>query len=161
MYLDHSSNNAQADAVLAELQATIEREIPVCVHMGIKVVDFQDGSLKVSAPLEPNTNPHRTGFAGSLNALCTIAGWGQVYLLLQEENLLGNIVIRRSSIKYMKPVETPEILARCVPLGEQERRYALEMFAEKGQAKVNHSVVIEIDGELAVGFDASYVVTRR
>ena len=34
-------------------------------------------------PLDPNRNHQQTAFAGSLNALCTIAGWGSVYLLLR------------------------------------------------------------------------------
>ncbi len=35
-------------------------------------------------PLGPNRNHQQTAFAGSLNALCTIAGWGTVLLLLKE-----------------------------------------------------------------------------
>ena len=54
-------------------------------------------------PLGPNRNHQQTAFAGSLNALCTIAGWGTVFLLLKELDRRGNIVIRRSSISIRSP----------------------------------------------------------
>jgi thioesterase domain-containing protein len=143
---------------LEELQATLDREIPMCAQMGIRVHGNGDHGLVMRLPLGPNRNHQQTAFAGSLNALCTIAGWSFVYLLLRELNRSGSIVIRRSSIRYHEPVTSSDILARCLPIPQDARQYFLEMLDEKGQAKLD--LVVEIPGSdgPAVLFSGSYVV---
>jgi len=143
---------------LAELQATLEREIPMCAHMGIHVHSYSEQGVTVRAPLDKNRNHQDTAFAGSLNALCTIAGWSNVFLLTRKHGLAGDIVIRRSSIKYLKPVATPQIFACCKRVGETERSFFVEMLKDKGQAKIDVRVEIEVDAETAVSFSGSYVV---
>jgi thioesterase domain-containing protein len=144
--------------VLAELQTTLEREIPMCAQMGISVHHGSVDGLVMRLPLDRNRNHQQTAFAGSLNALCTIAGWGYVYLLLKELNRRGSIVIRRSSIRYQEPVSTSEIYARCLPVSAEARQYFLEMLDDKGQAKLELAVEVPgIEGP-AVSFHGSYVV---
>jgi thioesterase domain-containing protein len=144
--------------LLTDLQATIEREIPLCVQMGLMVRSFQDESLIIDAPLAPNRNHRGTAFAGSLNALCTAAGWGHVVLLLRRQDLVGGVVIRRSTIRYLRPVDAPVIVARSLPVTQVAQNYFLEMFREKGQAKLDLEVEICCGGEPAVSFHGSYVV---
>jgi thioesterase domain-containing protein len=157
---DTSANSTSTAAypLLAELQATLEREIPMCTQMGIRVHDGGAGGLVMRLPLSPNRNHQQTAFAGSLNALCTVAGWGSVYLLLRELNRRGSIVIRRSSIKYQEPVNSSEIYARCIPVSAEARQYFLEMLDDKGQAKLD--LIVEVAGAdgPAVSFHGSYVV---
>jgi thioesterase domain-containing protein len=153
-----NSNPIAASAPLAELQATLEREIPMCSQMGISVYNGGDGGLVMRLPLDRNRNHQQTAFAGSLNALCTIAGWGSVYLLLRELDRRGSIVIRRSSIKYQEPVSSSEIYARCLPVSVEARQYFLEMLDDKGQAKLDLLVEIGGAGGPAVSFSGSYVV---
>jgi len=144
--------------LLAELQATLEREIPMCSQMGIRVHGGGTEGLVMRLPLDGNRNHQQTAFAGSLNALCTIAGWGSVYLLLRELDRRGSIVIRRSTIKYQEPVNTSEIYARCLPIPGAAQKYFLEMLDDKGQAKLDLNVeVAGIEGT-AVSFNGSYVV---
>src|SRR5688572_27701630 len=129
--LSANSKPAVRSAMLAELQATLEREIPMCAQMGILVHQSGSEGLVMRLPLTPNRNHQKTAFAGSLNAVCTIAGWGSVYLLLREIERDGNIVIRRSTIKYQEPVASSEILARCHPVTAEARQYFLEMLGDK------------------------------
>jgi thioesterase domain-containing protein len=143
---------------LAELQATLEREIPMCAQMGISVHNGGTDGLVMRLPLDRNRNHQQTAFAGSLNALCTIAGWGSVYLLLKELNRRGSIVIRRSSIRYQEPVSTSEIYARCLPVSPEARQYFLEMLDDKGQAKLELAVEVSGADGPAVSFSGSYVV---
>jgi thioesterase domain-containing protein len=143
---------------LSELQATLEREIPMSAQMGIRVHDNRAGGLVMRLPLNPNRNHQQTAFAGSLNALCTIAGWGSMYLFLRELNRRGNIVIHRSTIKYLEPVSSSEIYAVCRSITDAERQHFVEMLDDKGQAKLD--LVVEIAGSdgPAVSFKGSYVV---
>ena len=147
-----------ASPQLAELQATLEREIPMCQQMGIRVHDGGSGGLVMRLPLDRNRNHQQTAFAGSLNALCTVAGWGSVYLLLRELNRRGSIVIRRSTIKYQEPVNSSEIFAHCHPVSVEARQYFLEMLDDKGQAKLDLTVEVAGADGPAVSFHGSYVV---
>ena len=145
---------------LRELQSLLEREIPMCVQMGMHVHCGGPEGLVMRLPLGPNRNHQQTAFAGSLNALCTIAGWATVVLLLQELDRHGSVVIRRSTIRYQEPVSTPEIFARCHPVTPEAQQYFLEMLDDKKQAKLD--LVVEIAGPtgLLVSFTGSYVVLQ-
>jgi thioesterase domain-containing protein len=154
------SPSATASPLLAELQATLEREIPMCGQMGIRVHDGGPDGLVMRLPLTPNRNHQQTAFAGSLNAVCTIAGWGTVYLLLKELKRQGTIVIRRSSIRYHEPVNSAEIYARCQPITPEARQYFLEMLDDKKQAKLDLTVEIGRPGDPSVTFNGSYVVLQ-
>lgn len=147
--------------MLVELQATLEREIPMCRHMGLRVVGCPDGGLEVAMPLELNHNHQHTAFAGSLNALCTIAGWGSMYLLLRQLETVGNIVIRRSSIRYHQPVATTEVVARCLPILPAHIDHFAEMLEEKGQAKLDLGIEIPGTDRASVTFLGSYVVIQQ
>lgn len=144
--------------LLSELQATLEREIPMSAQMGIRVHDGGADGLVMRLPLNPNRNHQQTAFAGSLNALCTITGWGSVYLLLRELDRRGSIVIRRSTIKYQEPVTATEIYARCLPVPAAARQYFLEMLDDKGQTKLDLAVEVAGSDGPAVSFSGSYVV---
>jgi thioesterase domain-containing protein len=144
--------------ILSELQATLEREIPMSAQMGIRVCKADADGVVVRFPLSPNRNHQQTAFAGSLNALCTIAGWSSVFLLLKELGRRGTIVIRRSTIKYQEPVNSPEVYARCHAVHPDARQYFLEMLDDKGQAKLDLSVEIAGKDQPAVLFGGSYVV---
>jgi thioesterase domain-containing protein len=158
--LTNHPRSAALSPPLVELQGKLEREIPMCAQMGIRVQGNGADGLVMRLPLDPNRNHQQTAFAGSLNAVCTIAGWGSVYLLLRELSREGNIVIRRSSIRYHSPVTSSEIFARCQPIPSDARQYFLEMLDDKGQAKLD--LVVEIAGPAgpAVSFNGSYVVVR-
>lgn len=143
---------------LAELQAMLEREIPMCAQMGIRVHGSGTGGLVMRMPLDRNRNHQQTAFAGSLSALCTIAGWGSVYLLLRELGRGGSIVIRRGAIRYQEPVTCPEILAHCLPVSAEARQYFLEMLDDKGQTKLDVTVEVAGSDGPAVSFHGSYVV---
>lgn len=152
------SLQTRSSPLLSELQATLEREIPMSAQMGIRVSSVGTDGLATTMPLAPNHNHQQSAFAGSLNALCTVAGWGSIYVLLRELNRDGNIVIRRSTIRYHRPVVSPEIVAHCQPVAAESIQYFLEMLDEKRQAKLD--LVVEVPGSdgPAVMFHGSYVV---
>jgi thioesterase domain-containing protein len=158
-------NPATPSAILSprlrELQAILEFEIPMCRQMGICVHECGPDGLVMRLPLVPNLNHQQTAFAGSLNALCTIAGWGSVFLLLKELDRPGMIVIRRSTIRYHEPVTSAEIFARTLPVAAEARQYFVEMLDDKKQAKLD--VAVEIPGaeRPLVSFSGSYVVVRE
>ncbi len=154
---------------LAELTALLAKEIPLSAQMGVSIDSFDEAGLMVSMPLAPNRNPHQTAFAGSLNALCTIAGWGMTHLLLEQLGIPGSTVLRRSSIKYRTPVQTPRVEALCLTTTPDDLAYFVDMLREKGQAKLEQVVQVVVSEEAerqeeqrpAVLFAGSYVVHRQ
>ena len=149
----------QTDAMQLEaLSAVLSEQIPISAQMEVRLERFDEKGLAVSMPLEPNRNPHQTAFAGSLNALCTIAGWGMTHLLLDQLGLAGSTVLRRSSIKYHEPVQASRVEAVCLAATQADLDYFAEMLREKGQAKLDHVVQIAGLKRPAVLFSGSYVV---
>ena len=157
---DLTANSIPKAAVtmLDELQSTLEREIPMSAQMGIKATEGGLNGLVMRMPLHQNRNHQKTAFAGSLNALCTVAGWGYVFLLLRDLGRSGSIVIHRSSIKYIQPVTSAEIEALCQPVTPAETQHFLDMLDYKGQSKID--LAVEVAGRLgpAVSFKGSYAV---
>ena len=146
------------DDGLSELERTLHREMPISVPMGMRAIDWQDRRLSMQMPLAANRNHQYSAFAGSLNALCTVVGWGTVFLLLREEGVAGNIVIRRGSIRYLRPVRSPEIVARGLPLDPVGEEFFFELLRNKGRSKIDVAAEIaDADGPL-VTFTGSYVV---
>ena len=146
------------DAPLIALEQTLHREMPISVPMGIRAVAWDGRQLSVEMPLEPNRNHQYSAFAGSLNALCTVAGWGAIFLMLRRENLAGNIVIRRGQIRYSRPVRSPKIVAQSLPLDADAEAYFFELLRSMGQSKVDiHTQIADAEGPL-VTFSGSYVI---
>ena len=144
--------------MLDELQQTLLHEMPITESMGIQVVSYSDGQLAMRMPLEPNRNHQYSAFAGSLNALCTVVGWGSIYLLLQQKNQTGNIVIRRGKIRYLRPVFTPEFVATAKSIPAEQLQYFYELLESKGKSKLDITVEISDQQGPYVNFTGSYVV---
>ena len=144
--------------LLRQLEETLAREMPISGAMGFEVVSWRQERLAMQMPLEPNKNHQYSAFAGSLNALCTIVGWGTVFLLLGREDLSANIVIRRGKIRYLRPVITPQIVARSLPVDPQQIGFFFELLESKGKSKIEISSEIVDESGPLVSFKGSYVV---
>jgi thioesterase domain-containing protein len=88
----------------SELQHTFWQKMPMSAYMQVQVQTISRQHLVCSAPLAPNINLHQTMFAGSIYTLATLTGWGMVWLLLQDQQLDGDIVLADAHIRYLKPV---------------------------------------------------------
>jgi thioesterase domain-containing protein len=146
------------EQLLLKLQQTLDREIPLSQAIGLKVEAWIEDRLSMRMPLEPNKNHQYSAFAGSLNALCTVVGWGTIFVMLGREGLQGNIVIRRGKIRFHRPVVTSEIVARGLPVDPAELAYFYELMRSKGKTKLDvSSEIVDEQGPL-VTFQGSYVV---
>src|SRR5205085_1905696 len=67
-------------AALERLRSTLLEGVPSVRYLGIEVVGYDGNVLVLGAPFALNINEHRTAFAGSLNTLVTLAGWGLAWL---------------------------------------------------------------------------------
>jgi thioesterase domain-containing protein len=146
------------DAALLKLQQTLAAEMPICTPMGIRATAWDGRILQMEMPLAPNRNHQYSAFAGSLNALCTVVGWGTVFLMLEGRGLSGNVVIRRGSIRYLRPVHDERIICRGRPVDAEAEAFFFELLTSKGQSKIDLETEIADSAGALVSFHGSYVV---
>ncbi|HXE57236.1 MAG TPA: YiiD C-terminal domain-containing protein [Gemmatimonadales bacterium] len=144
-------------AALDLLQRTIDARIPIARQLQARVASHRDGSLALAAPLAPNVNHRGTAFAGSLNALATLAGWGALWLLLHEAGLEGRIVLQDSAVRYLRPV-TRDFTARTIPFEPAAVERLIVALRRRGRARLAVGVEIADNGRPAVTFHGRYVV---
>lgn len=147
-------------STIQELQSVLLRTIPLTQHIELRVISYEDGLLVLKAPLAPNINHQQTAFAGSLNALATLAGWGQVWLILKELDLPGDIVIQDSSCNYLRPVNNDFVAACYRPEQEQIARFTNGL-KKKGIARLELSASIYSNDIVAVTFKGRYVISIK
>jgi thioesterase domain-containing protein len=140
----------------AKLERMLHSEIPITHAMGIRVTAYDGTSLKLAAPIAPNTNDKSTAFGGSLYSLAVLCGWGILHLKLAEAGLHKHIVIHKSSILYLQPVDQ-EMQAECI-LDDASFKHLLHTLEKHDRARLSLDVVITSDGQHAVEFSGQYVV---
>lgn len=145
------------EQLLLELQEMLYHEIPLTRFIGVTVRDYTAGTLALAAPLTQNINHKQTAFAGSLNAVATLSGWGQAWLLLRELDISGKIVIQDSSTSYHKPVHD-DFIARCQRPAQPEIAKLARALRQKGRARIELQVEILSGAESVVTFTGRYVI---
>jgi thioesterase domain-containing protein len=143
--------------LLQKLQVTLLQEIPITQYLGITVESYDEQRLILRAPLAQNINHKGTAFAGSLNALLTLAGWGQLWLILAERNIPGKIVIQDSSSSYLLPVHS-DFYAICHKPSVEHIMRVENTLKKYGKARIELQAEIHDDQALAVSFKGRYVV---
>jgi thioesterase domain-containing protein len=141
---------------IGALQATFDHEIPITREIGIKVAHYDGKQLALAAPIERNINHKSTAFAGSLNSVVTLAGWGVIWLLLRELGIAATIVIQDSMSHYRRPVTRDFTAICCRPGAEQVEQFARTL-REKGRARLEQTVTIHERDVLVMSFEGRYV----
>lgn len=143
---------------LAEaLQKTLEHEILLTRHLQLRVSSYDEHGLTLHAPLAPNINHKRTAFAGSLNSVVTLAGWGLLWLALKEQGLRAKVVIQDSTCSYLRPV-SEDFSAHCPRLSQEQTARMVEALEKRGKARLELSVEIRQGTKTAVLFTGRYVI---
>ncbi len=141
---------------LRQLEETLHHEIPLTRQLGVTVESYDGARLRLRAPLAPNINHKDTAFAGSLNAVVTLAGWGLLWLILQEEGLAAKIVIQDSAVNYLLPIST-DFSADCYQPDPALLAKFVRTLRRHGQARLELEVEIRSGDQLALRFKGRYV----
>lgn len=144
------------------LEEVLHQDIPLTRDMGVKVISWQNHSLRLHLPLEPNINHKSTLFGGSLYCGAVLAGWGWLYLRLKEAGIDdGHIVIQEGQISYPLPVKSDGIAICDAPDDATWERF-VKMYQRRGRARLSLAtrIVAEGSAESAVEFVGQYVLHR-
>ena len=142
---------------LRETTDYFHQQIPITREMGVVVESFGADGLVLTAPLGPNHNHLGTAFGGSLAAVATLAGYGMLWLLLEERD--AHVVIKNSSLHYHHPV-TGDIRAVCHPPPTGTLETFMRNFRKKGRARLHLRVTISEVGRICVEFSGTFVAIR-
>ncbi|HLZ23726.1 MAG TPA: thioesterase domain-containing protein [Ktedonobacterales bacterium] len=143
-----------------ELQEVLAHEIPITTAIGIAVAHYDGETLTLTAPLRQNRNHKSTAFAGSLNALVTLTGWGLIWLILKERDIPATIVIQESTSRYLSPVRD-DFTAHCRKPSEARLAAFETTLRRRGKARLELHVQIGDGATLAMDFTGRYVVHAR
>ena len=140
--------------MLAEAEKFLHEQIPITRAMGLRVVANDESGFVVEAPVALNSNHLRTAFGGSINAVATLAGYG--FLWMELEDAASHVVVAESSIKFLQPVREM-IRASCLRPDAHTLTAFRGQFAEKGKARITLRVNVTEAGEIAAEFKGQFV----
>lgn len=142
-----------------EFEKFLHKKIPITREMEVRVEEFSPLKVRLSAKLEPNINDKGTAFGGSISSLMTLCGWSMAFILMSETDPQAQIVIQKSSIKYVSPIKG-DFTAECGPVDETSAAEFLDMYRERKRGRIILKVRCSSGGELAAVYEGYYVAHR-
>ncbi|MGK0291471.1 MAG: thioesterase domain-containing protein [bacterium] len=145
---------------LQTLETHIFEQIPITQHLGFSITDFSSEQLILNAPLEQNINHKGTVFGGSLNMICTLAGWAMVNLIIEAMGEDAVVVVQKGTTSFKRPV-TDDFQVICdMPDVKSLNRFQ-KMYTRKNVARIDLQCIIPGEQKPLIIFDGSYVATKR
>ena len=147
-----------SDDRISAAEKFFHERIPLTRAMGLRVASDQTHGFAVEAPVALNYNHLHTAFGGSINAVATLAGYGFLWLHLNDE--AAHVVVAQSSIRFLRPVRV-NIRAVCLAPDAAEFVAFQEAFRDRGKGKIRLLVQVEEGGILAANFEGVFVAAIR
>ena len=135
--------------------------MPPVAAMAPIVEDWNDGQLRLRAPLAANVNDKGCAFGGSLNSLMTLSAWGLVFLELAQAGLEADIFVADNRVRYLKPV-FQDLVVQAQFDAAGERTALAAQLQRQGRASVRlQARTLLDDGGVAATFVGRYVAIAR
>jgi thioesterase domain-containing protein len=147
-------------SLITALEKKLHGEIPLTKHMGVHVKEYDASGLSLTVPFAPNVNHICSVFGGSLAAAVTLAGWGFLWIYLEENHIPAHLLIQESTISYLRPV-TADFVARCHSPGQKPLHTLLTTLQRKGKGRITLSCEVLQKGLHCVRFTGTYAVLRN
>lgn len=125
--------------------------------MGVTVARACYDHVELAAPIRENINHQSTVFGGSAAAVAILAGWSLVHVRLTGIGSDGGIVIQRTNVEYLHPIETDFTARTVAPPPESWKRF-VRMLERRGRARVTIDVELRSQGEVVGTCTGDYVV---
>ncbi|WP_100052591.1 YiiD C-terminal domain-containing protein [Basfia succiniciproducens] len=136
----------------------IAQYIPAAQALNLRVVESSPQRVVIKAPFECNSNHHHTMFGGSQALLATLSAWSLAYLNFPDAN--GNIVIRSSQIRYLKPAPSDVIAVSICP-DSLAMNLAKQMLTKKGKAKITIQCQLYYNDIIVSEWTGEFVLSRE
>ncbi len=139
-----------------DLQEYLNANIPITRAMGVTVADADWDSVRIGAPLAPNTNHRDTVFGGSAAAVAILAAWALLHLRLTSEGIDSRLVIQRSRMRYDRPIDGDFTATSSIPDAAVWHRF-LKMLTQKGRGRLAVPVTVYCGEESVASFEVEFV----
>ena len=101
------------------LESDLHELIPISRAMAIRVERLTEDTLVLAAPLAANHNHAGTGFAGSLYAIASLAGWALLRTVFERRSLSPELVLGEGTMRYLRPATGDLAATARLPADEQ------------------------------------------
>ena len=101
------------------MKSFIEKPFDFVERMGLRVIELEPRSVKLSVPLEGNENHIGTMYAGALFTIAEIPG-GALFLTTFDVSRFYP-VIKEMTIRFIKPVKTDVTIRMVMSVSEAKR----------------------------------------
>ena len=139
------------------LQRYLHEHIPISRALGVGVAGATADRVRVRAPLEPNLNHRSTAFGGSVGAIAVLAGWGLMRIRVDHLSPVPHLVIQRSNLEYLLPIES-DFEATCAAPSQDRWDRLWRAYTQRGRGRIDLTVEVTAAGELAARFHGTYAV---
>jgi thioesterase domain-containing protein len=146
------------EAIGTAIEELWRERIPLSSHLGLRLVELDDRVLELAAPLAPNRNHMGTGFAGSLLAVASLAGWGAVVTMLESVDA-AQVVAQEMNASFIEPVTGDFRVLAYLPSAAAREQF-LRAFHRHRRARV--AILTEVlQGErVAARIDSRFVALK-
>ena len=128
--------------------------------MGVELVQWDGATVTLRAPLAPNHNHTDTAFGGSISSLAILAGYTALFLLLRERGAAAHLLIQKSSIDFLRPIDTDLTASATLP-GPAEIDAFLETLLSKRRSRLALESRVLSNDTLAATHSGLYVAIRH
>lgn len=140
----------------SEMTAYLHAEIPLTRAMGMTAASWDGRTVTLTAPLAPNENHADTAFGGSIASMGIMAGYCLVYLMLKERGISNRLLIQKSAVEFLRPIDAELTATACVP-EEPALTEFLEMLKRKRRARLTLNTQVLCRHMLAASHTGLYV----
>ncbi|MFL0194011.1 YiiD C-terminal domain-containing protein [Clostridium sp. WILCCON 0269] len=141
-----------------EFEQFLHQKIPITKEMRVSVIEFTPVKVRISAQLEPNLNHKGTAFGGSINSLMTVCGWAMVYANIKEIDDEAHIVVQKSNINYLSPIDK-DFIAECT-LDQITKELFFKTYNKHNKARIKLKVTCSDEQIMLAEYHGQYVAFR-
>lgn len=138
------------------LETYLHEQIPLTRTMQISVLSATHESLTLTAPLEPNINPHHTFFGGSAATMAILAAWSLLHTRLAPVHPTAQLVIARQTMTYHQPMPAAVIATATFPTPDDLPLF-LETLTRKQKARLPVQSLLHCQGIHTATLTADFV----
>ena len=134
----------------------LHSHIPITAQMGVRAVTADELLVRLEAPLEPNLNHQWTAFGGSIASIGVLACWCLVQVRLHVRGIDAQLVIRNSTIDFIRPALGP-FQGTAVAPAEDTWEHLVDMLQRKGRGRIELCSEVTCAGKTVAGHRGVYV----
>lgn len=142
-----------------EFEQFLHKQIPITKQMEISVIEFTPLKVRILTKLEPNLNHKCTAFGGSINSVMTVCGWAMVYSNIKEIDKEAHIVVQKSNINYLAPIDK-DFIAECTLSDKKSREVFFKTYRKHNKARISLKVTCSDEHIMLAEYQGQYVAFK-